>query len=105
MSINKAIALHESFIELKEMQNTMVGLQKLDISLNLSLKIYKTYGNSTLSVLNDNPYKLVEDVDGIGFVTADRIAQEIGIKSNSEFRVRAGIVYCLKQAAANNGHT
>lgn len=105
MSINKAIALHESFIELKEMQNTMVGLQKLDISLNLSLKIYKTYGNNTLSVLNDNPYKLVEDVDGIGFVTADRIAQEIGIKSDSEFRVRAGIVYCLKQAAANNGHT
>ncbi len=105
MSTTKAMNLHEAFIELKDMQNTMVGLQKLDISLNLALKIYKIYGNSTLNILNDNPYKLVEDVDGVGFVTADRIAQEIGIKPDSEFRVRAGIVYCLKQAAANNGHT
>ena len=105
MSATKAMSLHEAFIELKDMQNTMVGLQKLDISLNLALKIYKIYGNSTLNILNDNPYKLVEDVDGVGFVTADRIAQEIGIKPDSEFRVRAGIVYCLKQAAANNGHT
>lgn len=105
MSATKAMNLHEAFIQLKDMQNTMVGLQKLDISLNLALKIYKIYGNSTLNILNDNPYKLVEDVDGVGFVTADRIAQEIGIKPDSEFRVRAGIVYCLKQAAANNGHT
>lgn len=105
ISLAKAMQLHESFVELKDMQNTMVGLQKLDISLNLALKIYKVYGNRTLSVLNDNPYKLVEDVDGIGFVTADRIAQEIGVKADSEFRVRAGIVYILKQAAANSGHT
>ena len=47
----------------------------------------------------------MEDVDGVGFVTADRIAHEVGIQPDSEFRIRAGIVYCLKQAAANNGHT
>lgn len=105
VSLAKAMQLHESFVELKDMQNTMVGLQKLDISLNLSLKIYKVYGNNTLNVLNENPYKLVEDVDGVGFVTADRIAGEIGIKPDSEFRMRAGIVYTLKQAAANSGHT
>ncbi len=105
ISVNKAVELHEAFMQLKELQNTIVGLQKLEISLNLALKIYKTYGNSTLDIVNKNPYKLVEDVDGVGFVTADRIAQEIGIEPDSEFRVRAGIVYCLKQAAANSGHT
>lgn len=105
ISKNKAIQLHESFVELKHMQDTIVGLQKLDISLNLAVKIYKTYGSNTLSLINDNPYKLVEDVDGVGFVTADRIAHEVGIQPDSEFRIRAGIVYCLKQAAANNGHT
>ncbi|MDE6967025.1 MAG: ATP-dependent RecD-like DNA helicase [Clostridia bacterium] len=105
MSLSKAMQLHESFLELKDMQNTMVGLQKLDISLNLALKIYKIYGNSTLSIVNENPYKLVEDVDGIGFVTADRIAREIGIQPDSEFRIRAGMVYVLKQSAGNNGHT
>lgn len=105
ISKNKAIQLHEAFVELKDMQNTIVGLQKLEISLNLAIKIYKTYGANTLNLINDNPYKLVEDVDGIGFITADRIAKEIGIRPDSEFRVRAGIVYCLKQAAANNGHT
>ena len=73
--------------------------------MNLAVKIYKTYGSNTLSLINDNPYKLVEDVDGVGFVTADRIAHEVGIQPDSEFRIRAGIVYCLKQAAANNGHT
>ena len=68
--------------------------------MNLAVKIYKTYGSNTLSLINDNPYKLVEDVDGVGFVTADRIAHEVGIQPDSEFRIRAGIVYCLKQAAA-----
>lgn len=105
VSLAKAMQLHECFVDLKDMQNTMVGLQKLDISLNLALKIYKTYGVNTLNILKDNPYKMVEDIDGVGFVTADRIAQEIGVKTDSEFRVRAGIVYCLKQAAANSGHT
>lgn len=105
ISLNKAMQLNQGFIELKDMQNIIVGMQKLDISLNLALKIYKVYGANTLNVLNENPYKLVEDVDGVGFITADRIASETGIKPDSEYRVRAGIIYTLKQASSNNGHT
>lgn len=98
VSLAKAMQLHETFVGLKDMQNTIVGLQQLDISLNLALKIYKIYGNATLSTINTNPYRMIEDVDGVGFITADRIARELGIKSDSEFRIRAGIIYILKQA-------
>lgn len=105
VSLAKAMQLHETFVGLKDMQNTIVGLQQLDISLNLALKIYKIYGNATLSTINTNPYRMIEDVDGVGFITADRIARELGIKSDSEFRIRAGIIYILKQSANNSGHT
>src|SRR5690606_17287292 len=56
-------------------------------------------------IILKNPYKLVEDIEGIGFLTADKIAQKVGIKPDSDFRLRAGIIYILKSAAEKNGHT
>lgn len=105
MSLIKAIKLNEEFVQLNDMRNTMVWLQKMDISLNLALKIYKAYGSATTSKMTENPYQMVEDIVGVGFVTADRIAKEIGVLPDSEFRIRAAIIYVLKQAASTGGHT
>lgn len=105
ISSSKAMQIHETYVGLKDMQNTILGLQEMDISLNLALKIYKAYGKGALDTVRTNPYRLVEDVDGIGFITADKIANGIGIADDSEFRVRAGVIYILKTVATNSGHT
>lgn len=105
VTVKKAMSINETFIQLKDMQDTIVNLQKLEISLNLALKIYKAYGKSTISKINANPYKLIEDIDGIGFISADKIAQSMSIAKDSEFRVRAGIIYLLKTVAIASGHT
>ncbi len=104
LSAKKAMEIHETFISLKDMQNAILGLQNLEISLNLALKIYKVYGRATLDTINTNPYRLIEDIDGIGFTTADKIAGGLGIAKDSEFRVRAGIIHILKHVAGSKGH-
>ena len=98
VSKQKAEQIAEAFMELKKMQNTVMFLQNYNISTNLAVKIYKTYLDKTETILSSNPYKLIEDVDGIGFLTADKIAQKLGIKPDSEFRIRAGIIYLLKES-------
>lgn len=80
-------------------------LQSYDITLNTAIKIYRVYKDKTESVLKSNPYRLIDDVDGIGFLSADRIAGSMGIGKDSEFRLRAGIVYCLKDGAEKSGNT
>lgn len=105
ITAKKAMTINETFVQLKDMQDTILELQKLEISLNLALKIYKVYGKATLSKINENPYKLIEDVDGIGFITADKIAHSMNIAKDSEFRVRAGIIYLLRTVALASGHT
>lgn len=105
VSARKAMDIHETFISLKDMQSAILGLQTLDISLNLALKIYKIYGRATLDTINNNPYRLIEDIDGVGFATADKIAFGLGIAKDSEFRVRAGIIHILKNIATEKGHT
>ncbi len=105
VSAKKAMDIHETFISLKDMQNAILGLQKLDITLNMALKIYKIYGRATLDTINSNPYRLIEDIDGVGFATADKIAGGLGIAVDSEFRVRAGIIHLLKNIASEKGHT
>lgn len=105
VSKEKALAIAENFKELKQMQNTVMFLQNYNISTNLAVKIYKTYFNKTEEILKTNPYKLVEDVDGIGFLSADKIAQKIGIPHDSLFRFRAGILYALKENSEKNGNT
>lgn len=105
VSKQKAEQIAEAFMELKKMQNTVMFLQNYNISTNLAVKIYKTYLDKTETILSSNPYKLIEDIDGIGFLTADKIAQKLGIKSDSEFRIRAGIIYQLKESTEKSGNT
>lgn len=105
ISLKKALEIGDKFKELKKVQNTVMFLQKYNITTNMALKIYEIYGGNTIDVVKNNPYRLVEDVDGIGFLTADRIAQSIGIPKDSEYRVRAGILHALNNAVEKTGNT
>jgi len=105
ISKSKAVQIASAFAEIKKMQNAVMFLQSHDISTNMAVKIYKRYLDYTEEVLKSNPYQLVEDIDGIGFLTADKIAQKLGIAKNSAFRFRAGIMHVLKMSAEQNGNT
>lgn len=105
VSEKKALSIGESFQEIKKMQNAVMFLQSYDITINLALKIYQNYGEKTSTVLKENPYKLVEDVDGVGFITADNIAKNMGISAFSEFRIRAGLLHVIKDSTERTGNT
>lgn len=90
--------------ERKAQREAMIFLQEKGISPAMSIKIYDTYGDGLYGIINNNPYQLAEDVDGLGFKTADEIATKMGFKVDSDFRIRSGIIYTL-QLAANEGHT
>ncbi len=105
ISLKKALDIGEKFKELKKLQNSVMFLQKYNISTNMALKIYEIYGERTIDTVKNNPYRLVEDISGVGFLTADRIAKNIGIPHNSEFRVRAGLLHCLMTAVERTGNT
>ncbi len=100
----KAQGIAEAFKELQGAQRTVMFLQKFGITPKMALKIYTFYGDSTVETLHENPYKLVSDIEGIGFMTADKISKSMGMDMHSEFRISAGIRYCLTEAA-NEGHT
>lgn len=87
----------------KEMREAMLFLQKYGISNTLSMKIYDTYGVRLYHILQENPYQLAEELDGVGFKKADEIAKKVGIRVDSEYRLKSGICYTLAQAAAQ-GH-
>lgn len=105
ISLKKALDIGEKFKELKKLQNSVMFLQKYNITTNMAMKIYEIYGDRTVDTVKNNPYRLVEDVTGIGFLTADRIAENIGIPQNSEFRVRAGLLHALNTAIEKTGNT
>ncbi|MEG1612549.1 MAG: ATP-dependent RecD-like DNA helicase [Clostridia bacterium] len=105
ISYKRAVEISNSFSSQKEMQETLLYLQRFDISLNLALKIYKRYGKLTERIIKENPYQLIDDIDRVGFVTADRLALLLDAKRDSDFRIRAGINYIMKEAASNRGHT
>ncbi|MBR2974352.1 MAG: ATP-dependent RecD-like DNA helicase [Clostridia bacterium] len=105
ISINKAMEIGNSIAELKKMQEQIMFLQKWGMTTNLALKIYNVYKQSTKAVLSQNPYKLIDDVDGVGFATADKIAVSMGHDLEGEFRLRAAIVYALKDTAEKQGNT
>ena len=105
ISQKKAKLISESLVEVKDMQNAMVFLQGYNITTTIALKIYEIYKNSTIEVVKTNPYRLVEDVNGIGFAKADKIAQSMGIAVDSPFRIRAGVLHILNEASDKNGHT
>ena len=89
--------------EKKEMRKAMLFLQKYGISTSLGVKIYEYYGAKLYQVLEENPYQLADNIDGVGFKTADEIAARIGIHADSDFRIRSGLFYVLQQAVGE-GH-
>ena len=82
----------------REMRRAMMFLEGYGISLKLAVRIYKTYGEDLYKVLKENPYQLAEDIDGVGFLTADRIAARAGIAADSEVRLKCGILYVLSSS-------
>ena len=105
VSKEKAINIALKYNEIKKLQDAVIFLQSYDVSVNMAVKIYDKYKKRTEEILSKNPYKLVEDIDGIGFRTADKIAIKMGIEPDSTFRMRAGIVFCLAEVSEKNGST
>ena len=105
ISPQKAMLISESYREVKNMQDTIMFLQEYGITTKMAVKIFDTYKDKTTEILQTNPYKLVEDVSGIGFSTADKIAGKLGIPFDSVFRVRAGLLHILAEASNLEGHT
>ena len=104
ISEKMAMAIGEQVGEKKDMRQAMMFLQNYGISMNLSVKIYQEYGPAMYNVIKTNPYKLADDIPGVGFKMADEIASKVGIFTDSDFRIKSGILYTLLQASAN-GHT
>ena len=102
---SRAQVIAEGFAEHYDMQAAMVFLQSLGISTGSATKIYREYGANTENAVKENPYRLVDDIEGIGFKTADRIAQSMGLDEHSLARMKAGIIHVLKESAAGEGHT
>ena len=103
ISERKAREIAEQMEEKKDMRKAMIYLQKYGISITLAAKIYQQYGQSVYRILEENPYRLADDIQGVGFKTADEIAGRIGIHTDSDFRIRSGIFYTLIQSVAE-GH-
>ena len=103
ISEKKAREIAAQVSEKADMRKAMMFLQKYGISLNLGAKIYQKYGDSVYSVLQENPYRLADDISGVGFKIADEIAYRIGIHTDSDYRIKSGMVYTLLQATGE-GH-
>ena len=103
ISEKKAREIAGQVTQKTEMRKAMIFLQKYGISLNLGAKIYQKYRESLYTVLQENPYKLAEDISGVGFKIADEIASRIGIHAYSDYRIRSGMLYTLLQASGE-GH-
>lgn len=104
ISEKKAREIAAQVTEKADMRKAMMFLQKYGISLNLGAKIYQKYRDSVYTVLQENPYRLAEDISGVGFKIADEIAARIGIHTDSDYRIRSGMLYTLLLASAE-GHT
>lgn len=103
ISERKAMEIASQMEEKKDMRKSMIYLQKYGISTKLAAKIYQRYGMKVHQVLEENPYRLADDIEGVGFRTADEIAARIGIHTDSDYRIRSGLFYVLQQAVAE-GH-
>ncbi len=104
ISERKARDIAVQLSEKREMRDAMVFLAGYGISGSMSVKIFEKYGNNVYAILKENPYKLADDIEGIGFKTADEIASKVGIRVDSDFRIRSGILYTLLEASAE-GHS
>ncbi len=104
ISERKAMEISSQVEEKRELRQAMIFLQGYGISLNLAVKIYRQYGMEIYGILKENPYRLADDIQGVGFKIADEIAAKAGIRTDSDFRIRSGILYALLQASGE-GHT
>lgn len=104
ISERKAQEIAAQVVDKHDMRNAMIFLQKYGISTNLAVKIYGHYGQELYRIIQENPYRMADELAGVGFKIADEIAARVGIQSNSDYRIRSGILYVLMQAAAE-GHT
>lgn len=103
ISERKAREIAEQVEEKRDMRKAMIFLQQYGISNSMSVKIYNTYGPELYQVIKENPYRMADDINGIGFRIADEIASRVGIHTDSDFRIRSGILYVLQQASGE-GH-
>lgn len=101
----KAAMIAESYLQQMGMRRALVFLQNYGISPTLAMRIAKYYGEDTVELVRENPYRMVMDVEGVGFLTADRMALSMGIDPKSEFRIRAALFYLMGEAASSGGHT
>lgn len=104
ISERKAMEIAEQMEEKRELRQAMMFLTRYGISMPLAVKIYRQYGQKTYQIMQENPYRLAEDMSGVGFKTADEIARRIGIHTDSDYRIRSGLLYVLQQASME-GHT
>ena len=104
ISEKMAMSISAQVEEKREMRQAMLFLQQYGISMNLALKIYRHYGQKLYSVIQNNPYQLADDIQGVGFKIADEIASRVGIFTDSDYRIKSGLFYALLQASGN-GHT
>ena len=99
ISERKAREIADQMIEKRDMREAFVFLQQYGISNTLAVKIYDRYGMGLYGIMKENPYRLAEDISGVGFKIADEIASKIGIHTDSDYRIRSGIMYVLLQGA------
>lgn len=104
ISERKAREIAAQVNEKRDLRQAMIFLQQYGITMNLAVKIYNKYGQEVYGILKENPYRIADDIEGVGFRTADEIAAKAGIRTDSDFRVKSGILYTLLQASGE-GHT
>ncbi len=104
ISEKMAMASSDQMEEKKDLRQAMMFLQEYGISMNLGVKIYKEYGQRMYGIIKENPYRLADDIPGVGFKMADEIAEKVGIFTDSDYRIKAGLLYTLLPASAK-GHT
>ena len=99
ISNRKAMEIADQVNQKRDLRQAMIFLQQYGITMNLAVKIYNVYGQEVYGIIKENPYKMADDVEGVGFRTADEIAAKVGIRTDSDFRIRSGILYTLLQAS------
>ena len=105
ISYDRAVELVARFNNLIFLKNLVIELQAHELNINTILRLYKAYGDETKKVLETNPYQIIRDIDGFGFLTADKIALKLGYEPKGEQRIRAGIMYTVTEVADKLGHT
>ncbi len=98
ITYDKALAVHNSFCSQRDIRKVMLYLQEFGVTPAFAMKVYKKYGYRTIDIIKENPYRMAEDIAGIGFKTADRIAYSMGIPTDSPYRVKSGIKYILSES-------